>query len=196
MKTEVDYVYDVFVSYTRNHPVGTWVSNRFFRDFVGYLSGALGRDARVFFDQRDIAAGEDWERKLQWALGVSRVLLAVCSARYFYDSDYCQMEWCTFGDVSVEGGIVRRPRVPLRYNDGDRFPPEAKVLQQVDFSEANLIIEAFYKHDVRAIAYEDKVRTLAGDVAVAIAGAPPFSVGFPISKPPKVPLPPMKQPRL
>src|SRR5690349_10693423 len=102
----VDYVYDAFVSYTRDHPVSTWVKQRLLSDFRGYLSEELGRRATVFFDEHEITAGENWEQKLKWALTVSRVLVAVCSARYFYDSQYCRMEWYTFGEVNVRGKIV------------------------------------------------------------------------------------------
>src|SRR5215831_11674216 len=112
-----DYTYDVFVSYTRDHPVGTWVTERFLRDFVGYLGEELGRRPLVFFDQHEISAGEDWERKLESGLKTSRVLVAVCSARYFLDSRYCRMEWYSFGEVTTSESKVHRPRVPLRFND-------------------------------------------------------------------------------
>ena len=125
-----DYLYDVFVSYTRDHPVATWVKDRFFRDFVGYLSEELGRRALVFFP------GEVWEERLRWGLKNSRVLLAVCSARYFRDSEFCSMEWKAFGEVVIDPRTkVLRPRVPLRYNDGNTFPPEARALQAADFGK-------------------------------------------------------------
>jgi len=181
---ETDYIYDVFVSYTRDHPVGTWVKERFMRDFVGFLSDALERRAEVFFDQEAIAAGDDWEEKLRWGLKVSRVLVAVCSGRYFKDSQYCSMEWSSFGDVFLDESNpeskINRPRVPLRYSDGNTFPPEAKALQAADFFNANSIIEAFYKNDVRAIAYEDNLRALSQAVARKIEMAPPFDLRFPV----------------
>ncbi len=106
------------------------------------------------------------------------------------------MEWHTFGEVIVEGRRVYRPRIPLRYNDGNSFPPEAKSIQQVDFSDANSIIEAFYKNDIRAIAYEDNVRKLAKAVVKAISDAPDFRAEFPVHGPTTITPPPLKQPRL
>ncbi len=100
------YVFDVFMSYKRSHPSGTWVRERLYKDFTGYLGEELGRDARVFFDQRDIQAGEHWVTKLDWALNVSKVLVAVCSARYFFDSEYCRKEWYSFGELEVDGKIL------------------------------------------------------------------------------------------
>jgi hypothetical protein len=196
MNPESDYVYDVFVSYTRDHPVGTWVKDRFLKDFVGYLGDALGRRARVFFDQDEIESGEDQVEKLRWGLKVSRVLVAICSARYFGDSDYCRMEWRTFGKRDLEGNKVHRPRVPVRYSDGESFPREARRTQQADFSNANHICESFYKNDVRAIAYEDNVKKLAKAVVKAIGRAPKYSPNFPIAELVKTPPRPMKQPRL
>jgi hypothetical protein len=193
---ERDYAYDVFVSYTRDHPVGTWVSERFLRDFVGYLNEELGHKARVFYDRDELAPGDNWKQEIQRGLKESKVLVAVCSARYFGDSEYCQTEWYTFGDVSVGDWTVHRPRIPLKYNDGDSFPEEANSTQQIDFSNANLIIEAFYKNDARAIVYEDNVRRLAKAVVKAIGNAPEFSEGFPVNERTEAIRHHLKQPRL
>jgi hypothetical protein len=200
MLPEADYTYDVFVSYTRDHPVGTWVKERFMRDFVGFLSDELGRRSLVFFDQDAISAGEIWEDRLRWGLKFSRVLLAVCSGRYFKDSQYCSMEWSSFGKVCLDEShpesTIYRPIVPLRYSDGNTFPPEAKALQAADFVNANSIIEAFYKNDVRAIAYEDNLRALSQAVARAIEAAPPFDPRFPVGKATPVMSVRIGQPRL
>jgi hypothetical protein len=196
MKPETDYVYDVFVSYTRDHPVGTWVEDRFLKDFEGFLQDRLGRKATVFYDRRAIRAGEDWQQELERGLKLSRVLVAVCSARYFQDSPYCQMEWYTFGDRGLKGKKVHRPRVPVRYSDGKSFPPDAKAVQWVDFSNANYIVEAFYRTDKRAVDYEDKVRELAEAVVEAIDRAPKYDPGFSIARPAQRPERPIRQPRL
>lgn len=171
-----DYLYDVFLSYTRDHPVGTWVKDRFLRDFRGYLSEELGQRVRIFFDQEVIQTGEDWEEKLRWGLRHSKALVAICSARYFRDSDYCDMEWRSFDG---------RPRVPARYNDGEQFPEEAKRIQQADFSKCNLIVEAFYRNDQRAVLYEDNVRKLAQAAVEQIRAAPAFNPRFRIARAPK-----------
>lgn len=191
-----EYVYDVFLSYTRAHPAGTWVKDRLLNDFKGYLAEELGRNPRVFFDQHDIQTGENWAKKLEWALKVSKVLVAVCSARYFYDSKCCRMEWYSFGELEVDGQKLNRPRVPIRYNDGKAFPTDAQETQQADFSECNYIIEAFYKNDSRAVAYEDNVRSLAKAVVAAIEKAPPYTPAFLIAQPEDRPNVTLGQPRL
>ncbi len=190
------YVYDVFLSYNRAHPSGTWVKDRLYKDFLGYLGEELGRDPKVYFDQEDIQAGEHWGKKLDWALKVSKVLVAVCSARYFYDSEYCRKEWYSFGELEVDGQTVNRPRVPIRYNDGKAFPPEAREIQHSDFSECNYLMEAFYKNDTRAIIYEDNVRALARAVVVAISNAPEYTAAFAVCQPAGRPVPVLEQPRL
>jgi hypothetical protein len=75
-----DYVHDVFVSYTRDHPAGTWVKDRFMKDFRGYLAEALGRRVAIFFDQDEIQPGEIWDEQICAALLHSKVLVAICSA--------------------------------------------------------------------------------------------------------------------
>jgi len=94
------------------------------------------------------------------------------------------------------GENIYRPRVPVRYNDGHRFPAEAQQIQQADFSDANYIIEAFYKTDARAVIYEENVRRLAVAVANAIDAAPPFNPNFTIAEPPPFEHQPLAQPRL
>ena len=185
--SQQDYAYDVFLSYTRDHPAGTWVKDRFLKDFRGYLSEELGQRARIFFDQEVIQTGEDWGARLHWGLRHSKVLVAVCSARYFNDSEYCEMEWHSFAN---------RPRVPVRYNDGDRFPADAKRTQQADFSECNFLVEAFYRNDQRAVNYEDNVRKLARAAVAQILNAPPFDPTFPIHLPTKAPSKRMPLPRI
>jgi hypothetical protein len=44
---------------------------------------------------------------------------------------------------------------------GKSFPEDAKQIQQADFSKCNLIVEAFYRSDQRAVTDEDNVRKLA-----------------------------------
>lgn len=191
-----DYAYDVLVSYTRAHPVGTWVKDRLLRDFIGYLAEELGRRPKVFFDQHDIQPGDNWVAKIDIAIKKSRVLVAVCSARYFYDSEYCRREWYSFGELDVGGKKLYRPRVPIRYNDGKTFPVEARETQQADFSGCNYLIEAFYKNDVRAVTYEDNVRALAIAVVSAIENAPPYTTQFSVMQPPDRCAGPLNQPRL
>jgi hypothetical protein len=196
MTESADYLFDAFISYTRDHPAGTWVSERLFRDFVGYLAEELGRKPKVFFDRLEIQPGDDWDAKIRWGLRTSKVLVAICSSRYFYDSDYCRMEWSSFGDCEVGGTRIHRPRVPVRYNDGHRFPAEARQLQQADFSEANFIIEAFYKNDARAVVYEENVRRLAVAVTKALEQVPPFSTASVVPEPSVITVQPLRQPRL
>jgi hypothetical protein len=196
MNETTGYIYDVFFSYTRSHPAGTWVKDHLLGDFMGYLAEELIRQPKVFFDQYEIQTGENWEEKILWGLKMSKVLVAVCSARYFYDSLYCLVEWYTFGEQIIEGIKVNRPRVPIRYNDGQYFPPEVQKTQQVDFSSSNYIVDAFYKNDTRAIVYEENVKKLAQGVVHAISIAPSFNPNFPVVQPPDVPKRPLPQPLL
>jgi hypothetical protein len=172
------------------------VKEHLLKDFAGYLNEELGHKARVFYDRDEIVPGDDWKQALQRGLKQSKVLVAVCSARYFYDSEYCLTEWHAFGNVSVGDWKVHRPRILAKYNDGDSFPEEANSIQQVDFSNANSIIEAFYKNDARAIVYEENVKMLARGAVKAIRNAPEFSDEFPVYELAGVMPPRLKQPRL
>jgi hypothetical protein len=173
-----DYIFDVFLSYRHDYPVGPWVTKYFYDMFKGWLSEELGgREVNVFFDKRELEPGEKWPDSLRAAIKTSRVLVAVCSPGYFR-SKWCLSEWNSF--QAREKLLGRNSlRVPIRHNDGQHFPEDAKNIQMMDFSRCVGVMPAFV-NDQRALELEDKIKELAASVAKAVNSAPPFQPDWPI----------------
>lgn len=174
-----DYAYDVFLSYMHRSPVGPWVSEIFRQLFVDWLSEELNADAEVFFDDMVMKAGDPWPDKLRDGIRGSRVLLAVCSPGYFRSS-WCLSEWESFRQREQQLGLGGL-RVPIRHNDGEHFPQEVQLIQMIDFSELVSVMPVAFKTHPKALDFEDKVRKLAADVAVAVKKAPPFDPTWPVA---------------
>src|SRR5262245_31960098 len=88
------YEYDIFLSYNRQHPHGTWVNEVLYPLLIPYVQDALNRNIRVFKDDREILTGAEWERTIMKALLNSRVMVAVLSPTYFL-SEWCRREFQT-----------------------------------------------------------------------------------------------------
>lgn len=177
-RTPDDYIYDVFLSYRHDHPVGPWVSMYFYPHFRGWLREALGgQEPRIFYDERSLEPGDTWPDKLREAIRSSRVLLPVCSPGYFY-SKWCLSEWHSFKEreriINVRG-----LRIPIKHNDGEHFPKDALEIEMSDFSECTSVMPSFV-NDHRSILFEQAVKKLANAVAAAVRSAPPFRDDWPV----------------
>jgi hypothetical protein len=115
--------YDFFVSYTRaNNDI---YLQRFVEDLVVVVSDrrGLGRGNVVFFDQRDLELGEDWDAAIVEALQTSGVVLCLFSPAYF-KSEYCGRELALFSQ-----------RRALIQNAGEPVPPLLKPIIWVPFKD-------------------------------------------------------------
>ncbi|TCO55824.1 TIR domain-containing protein [Actinocrispum wychmicini] len=86
------YQYDVFISYHRaGATVPAWVRTHFYPRLAALLDEQLDHEATVFFDGNTRAGGK-WPDELRDALGRAKILLPVCSPKYFL-SEWCLAEW-------------------------------------------------------------------------------------------------------
>jgi len=168
-----DYKYDVFLSYKRRDPVGSWVQKFLYHYFCDCLSDAIGgKKVDVFLDQASIEVGDDWKQTLKDGLRRSKILLAVCSPGYF-QSDWCLSEWKTFA-LREAVAQTKTLRIPIRHNDGEHFHEDANAKQMMDFSDCTSIYPAFV-NSPKAIVFEEKVGELARAVAKRLKDIPPFN---------------------
>jgi len=185
----MSYEYDVFFSYKRDPESIFW--HRRVRDLLRHwLTQSLGGSkARIFMDEDSIDTGDRWKAELINGLQHSKCLVPVWSPEYFH-SKWCLSEWKAFRDreslLQIEqGGLI----VPIKYCDGEHFPPEAQDIQMHDFSEYTSAVPAFW--DTRgAVELDGKIRSFAEQLAKKINCAPAFAPGWPAEQVMDVPVPP------
>lgn len=118
--------HSVFLSYNRAPDVQRWVSRVLLPLLEEQLphAGVTGRPA-IFKDDRPdaIPAGDPWGQRIQDGVRDCSVLIAVLTPMYF------QSEWC----LHELGSTLDRQRrtgrtcvLPLRFSDGELFPPELR----------------------------------------------------------------------
>ncbi|HEX7306280.1 toll/interleukin-1 receptor domain-containing protein [Lentzea sp.] len=196
------YEYDVFLSYTRRGGGDVWVREHFHRALKEWLGNEMDKDPEIFVDWTQ-ETGVAWPPNLERALLRSRVMVAVFSPPYFR-SPWCRAEWESMLErhKTLGYGSADHPRqlvLPVRYADGQHYPPEAQATQQADFTSWNKPLA--YEVYSRSANYEHflaAVQELAKEIAERIEYAPPWDPEWKVVRPALDPatLPPGPLPRL
>lgn len=193
------YVYDVFLSYRRDPPVGEWVNNHFYSQLLNWLPLELNRPATVYKDDENLILGSHWPDALKQALQSSRCLLCVWSPDYFWH-DWCVAEWKSmvererllgYGTAANPSGLV----VPVVFHDGQNFPPEAQQVQSKDFRDYNIPAPSF-SQTAKYVDFIDRVKDLAQGLAGVVNAAPAWQNNWPVVTPPPFTRPSTNPPRL
>ena len=178
----MSYKFDVFLSYSRKSLIEEWVKRFFFEQLNFWLGQEFpARDANIFWDQTGIEPGDRWSDVLKDGLRQSACLVAIWSPSYF-KSKWCAAEFSTF--LKRASTVKVKPRrliIPLRWHDGECFPPAAKEIQYCSFEDYTYLIP-------ETIAYGDfiqSVKHLAKTLKRAIDEAPPFE-DWPITEPSEI----------
>jgi hypothetical protein len=179
--TPRDYTRDVFISYHRQARTKIWIRSHFYDLFQGWLEIELGRKVSVFYDEDDVDTGDLWAEKILNRLKTSKCIVPIWSRGYF-SSRWCVAEWETFRlrtaalKMSTTGLVI-----PIRWQDGDLYPPQAQAIKPADFRTYAYTTTVFPAE--RAGAYEDDVKKLANLVAEKIESAPKYDATWPIVQP-------------
>jgi len=191
------YKWNIFISYRRNGNVRDWVCNHFAPRLHACLIDELEYEPKIFIDQ-SIDIGSDWPSELTRALQRSQLLLAVWSPSYF-TSRWCLAEWQTMRrreQVLRACGLQNPLIYPIRFSDGDRFPPEARnVQQEVSFKDWRLPYPQF-EGSPKYLDFHQAMIDLAERLAPRFDNPPAWQSDWPTELPnPQEPLP-AKLPRL
>ena len=182
-QTTPDYIWDVFVSYKRE-PDGVNLITPWIREVVERVELWLrqelrGRPIRVFLDTDSIEIGSHWPDRLRHAILTSRCLVPILSPEYF-QSRWCLTEWSSF---RARERLIRPPCesliVPMKFHDGQWFPPEAQQIRTLDLSRHAGTTPAFWATK-RADELDQMLVPFAQRVAEVISQVPPFSAEWPI----------------
>lgn len=172
-----DYQYDVFFSYKRQDFTLEWnrrVAHLLRRWLGEELGGTTLGQERVFFDERSIEVGQQWPDTLKTALHRSKCIACVWLPSYFR-SDWCVSEWRTFCERETLTG--KTLIAPLRFHDGEHFPPEAQRVQWIDVAPFASTLPAFWDSPA-SLKLEDQIKLYAGRLATMVRAAPPFDANW------------------
>jgi hypothetical protein len=127
-----DYEHHIFLSHRRSNPdTVRWTRECFLRPLRSQLGQAIP-GLSIFFDEQ-IDQGASWPDALASAHARSRILVPVLSPDYFA-SDWCRLELALMCERERRLGYrtAADPRsliFPVVINDGDRFPPDIRAIQ-------------------------------------------------------------------
>ncbi len=189
------YEYDVFISYTRaGGNVPAWIRNHFYPRLTDWLIDNAERDVRIFFDE-NVGVGSAWPGELRFALQRTRILLPVCSPRYFRD-EWCLAEWQSMAERErITGDVSRRVLIcPVIFCDSQTFPNFAKQRRMRSFRDWNQPAPQF-EATLGYVDFHREMATFAEDLVKLIDDVPPWRPDWPVRLPEAQPPVPARLPR-
>ncbi len=186
------YEYDVFISYRRTAgDISEWIRHHFHPRLSEVLDNNLFDDVKIFFDDQ-VPTGASWPEELRSALLRSRVLVPVCSPKYFRD-ELCLAEWYSMAEREALGA-GRRLIYPVIFCDSRHFPDWAHARRPRDLQQWNHPFEHFQT----APAYLDfnqQIKQVAAELEELIERAPEWRDDFPVRTPDPEPPTRARRPR-
>jgi hypothetical protein len=157
--------YDIFVSYASETNQDKWVTQ--FVDKLGKeLEELLGRshfsaEKSIYFDTREIVAGQKFPDELRTAATQSALLIAVLSQGYL-SSQWCESERIAFKQWLPEGALLPECLAPLQVRPVvDALPPEFNRDNTAIFS---FLASKYDPYSSGSSEWTSKVKEFAGQV--------------------------------
>lgn len=188
------YEYDVFISYQRDSAtVPPWVRAHFYPRLSELLDDNLDHGVKVFFDQ-NIPTGAAWPLETRFALQRSRILVPVCSPKYFL-SEWCLAEWHSMArrEEIVGMASLEKPQgliYPVIFCDSKNFPKYALERRMQNFKAWNQPYQQF-QNSMAYLDFHREVERIAIELVELIEQAPEWRPDWPVHTPvPDPPSPP------
>lgn len=180
------YEYHVFISYQRTSPtVLPWIRNHFYPRLFELLDDNVDYDVKIFFDESS-PVGTDLSMMVRTALQRTRILLPVCSPKYFRD-EWCTAEWRTMERREEIVG-TRSPGsshhliYPIIYSDSEKYPDYAKKRQMRSCKDWSTYQPQFEVTEAY-LDFHREVGRIAEDLVRLIDQAPEWSPDWPVLTP-------------
>jgi hypothetical protein len=177
------YEYDVFISYQRTGAnVPAWVRTHFYPRLSELLDDQLDRDAKIFFDE-NVRGGSNWPLELKTALQRTRILVAVCSPKYFL-SEWCLAEWHSMAKREEMVSRAGAPSLiyPVIFCDSQNFPKYAHERQMQNLREWNQPWPQF-QDSIKYLDFHREVERIAEELTELIELAPAWRPDWPVDTP-------------
>jgi hypothetical protein len=185
------YKYDVFISYKRGGTRDEWMSELFYPMFNEKLDEAFANEGletpKIFYDQKEIKDGSDWQMTLRQAIAKSKFMVSVCTPTYFRRSEWCMREFAAMYYRAKKTGLLSNSNPtglisPLVKQQIKFPPPFLKVIQLSDYTNFNRVGIAF-KNTSEYLDFQKKVQDDCGEIAGNIhAKTPPWNDNFETSE--------------
>jgi hypothetical protein len=186
------YEYDVFISYQRNGAtVPGWVRTHFYPRLTELLDDQLDRPARIFFDE-NVHGGGKWPLEVRNALQRTRILLPVCSPKYFL-SEWCLAEWHSMArreEIAQSRALI----YPVIFCDSKNFPRYAHERVMRNLKTWNLPYPQF-QDTAEYLGFHREVERIAEELTELIDQAPDWRPDWPVDTPDPGPPSPSRLPR-
>lgn len=180
------YEYDVYISYERtSRTVLPWIRNHFYPRLSELLNDSVHYDVKIFFDE-SLPVGTELPTTVRTALRCARILLPVCSPKYFYD-EWCTAEWQSMAKREEIARMVSPDQpygliYPVIFSDSENFPDWAKRRQMRSCKMWNLHYPQF--EATRAyLGFHREVARIAEDLVRLIERAPEWRPDWPVLTP-------------
>ncbi|PPK60995.1 TIR domain-containing protein [Actinokineospora auranticolor] len=192
------YKYDVFISYQRDSPtVAPWVRTHFHQLLCELLDDNTDEEISVYYDEEGRAGGL-WPVEIRHALRHSRVLVPVCSPKYFR-REWCMAEWHSMQSREKIAGLgtLERPFGlihPVIYSDSEYFPKYVHERRTVDLRPWNFP-EPHFQDTPAFLDLRRALTRFAIDLIDALDLVPRWRPDWPIEMPPPEPPTRSRKPR-
>ncbi|MEO6406229.1 MAG: toll/interleukin-1 receptor domain-containing protein [Ferruginibacter sp.] len=172
----MDYAYDVFISYKRGRINEQWLNEIFFPFFQDYLNNELPHEPKIFIDTTGLTPGVDFSNELFNNLLLSKCMVSIWSPPYFRRSEWCIKEFLTmkYRQEQYKLCSTTTPKTliwPVIYREVVPLPPIAGKLSYLDYSEFNVVGEAFTRSD-KYIKFQEKLQDDIRSIAEIITNVP------------------------
>ncbi|GLZ41936.1 toll/interleukin-1 receptor domain-containing protein [Actinokineospora sp. NBRC 105648] len=180
------YEYDVFISYQREgNLIPAWVRTHLYPRLLEVLHDNLDRDVKVFFDEK-LPGGVKVPSALRSALQRTRVLLAVCSPRYFLN-EWCLAEWHSMARREEMVGMTSSEQshgliYPVIFCDSENFPNYAHERRLQDLKTWNLPYPQF-QDTVEYLGFHREVQRIAEELVDLLERVPEWRPDWPVDTP-------------
>jgi hypothetical protein len=185
------YEYDVYISYLRDRgTVPKWVRTHFYPRLSELLDDNADSNIKIFFDE-NVRSGATWPLELRSALQRTKILVPVCSPKYFQDQ-WCLAEWHSMARREKIVGMAAQAELrsliyPVIFCDSKTFPDYAHERRMRDLKRWNQPYPQFQASSAY-LDFHREVEQIAVDLADLIKQVPEWQPDWPVEMP--IPEPP------
>ncbi|RSM82730.1 hypothetical protein DL991_05025 [Amycolatopsis sp. WAC 01375] len=187
------YEYDVFISYRRGGgDAPDWVRNHFLPRLRRLFDDNVDYDVKIFLED-SVPVGGKWPQEIRDALQRTRILIPVCSPKYFLD-EWCLAEWHTMAKREEIVAKAGRLIYPVIFSDSEYYPGYAHERRMRSFRNWNKP-HPQYQNTLEYLDFDREVERMVEELVEIIAQAPPWCPEWPVETPSPEPPRPSKLPR-